>query len=228
MSAYYPTHSPRPQPQVSIPSFPEPQRTSSQRQSYPAEPPPSVPDWTQYAEAANAQLDQHGNYNSGYGGYDGYGGGYDEVTPSARRNANNEFLTPNPYSPTSSGSSYYPSGNAYQQAGPSYSRTNGYEDSYRPEASSIHRTMSYPDDHRSPISSSYDPGGASFSFPEPSIQRSTSTQGYPSSMRMQHRMTNSDVGPAVQLQRHSSHASYAPSLQMNVSTAIRNPLGFLS
>ena len=224
MSAYYSSHSPRPQPQVSIPSFPEPQQPYQQRQTYPADPSSSAPDWVQYAEAANAQVDQHGNYSTGYGGYeyDEYGGGYGDETPSAPRNGSNGFLAPNPYSPTSSGSSYYPNSSPFDQAGPSYQRSDGFYDpnEYRPDLSSMHRTQSYPDEYLTPSRSSYDPGGASFSFPEPTLLRSTSAQGHSNSIKRQHRPVHSDVGSAVSLQRQASHASYAPSLQANVSAFV--------
>lgn len=219
MSTYYPSHSPRPQPQVSIPAFPEPQRPYEQRQSYPAEPSLPTPDWEQYAEAANAQVDQYGNYSSGYSGYDDYEGGYGDETPSAPTNGSNGFLAPNPYSPSSSGSSYYPNGSTYSQPGPSYQQIEGSYDPYENRSDLMHRTLSYPDEYLMPSHSSYDLGGAGLSFPEPMLQRSSSENGHIEDVKKQkqHRPVHSDIGSAVSLQRHSSHASYAPSLQANVS-----------
>ncbi|KAH8118065.1 hypothetical protein DFH11DRAFT_1808798 [Phellopilus nigrolimitatus] len=193
----------RPHPYVSIPPPPPPKEPKNGARLHRS---PST-SWLAYAAAANAQLDA----------YDSYDG---DATPSAPRNRN-DFLSAEPYSPVSpylpspygpenghgNGAGGYPYSGIQQPNGHGYNTSGAQPPAAFVEGSSGGGAGGL---------SSFDPGGGTFAFPEPEIHRSVSQRDRPPSVRqaprLHQRQTLSDIGPAVQLSRSSSHSSYAASM----------------
>ncbi|KAI5122312.1 hypothetical protein M0805_002388 [Coniferiporia weirii] len=193
MSSYY-HHTSRPHPHVAIPSHsPEPSNVLPHQ-------PPST-SWLPYAAAANAQLDA----------YDGYSD--NSSTPVAARN--NHLLDAEPYMPLPSyaQNQYRPEGGANATGGHAYGQ-DPYDYSYDTISNGGQRHETYsrgPNDGLTmPETSSFNPEGGTFQFPEPQIQRSVSQRVR--APPPHHRKTLSENGPMVQLSRNNSSSSYAASM----------------
>ncbi|THH06430.1 hypothetical protein EW145_g4099 [Phellinidium pouzarii] len=199
-------HAPRPQPHVAIPPYASDTSNSRLHRS------PST-SWVAYAAAANAKLDASNGYRDDGG-----------QTPVASYNSNH-LLSADPYYPASHyppPTDYYQQQNGHATANGSSAYTNpSAQDYYNHDAISHDGQWSggsggsdYSSMGRSVSVSSYDPGGGTYQFPEPELQRTGSvSQRAPRAPSIPHRQTLSDVGPALQLSRNSSHSSYAASME---------------
>ncbi|OCB84705.1 hypothetical protein A7U60_g8226 [Sanghuangporus baumii] len=240
-NSYYSNSDPRPPPVPPKPANLSPIDSNSNWNSggfgYPhSQLQPSQASWEQYAEAANLQYNPVRDHYEGHGyeryennGYGDYGYEHEHRYGYLNGNGNGGERTPN-------ATQTHRNGNGYDNADEDYF-SNPFSPSASPTASYYHmhegidahgrsRQSSYATDLQRPASytegcspvttSTYDPDGGGFAFPEPEVNRSLSQRAHAPSIR---RQAISDIGPAPSLHRNVSYASsYAPSLQSVDST----------